>query len=64
MEPVAESYWYPLRDVGVVGDQERLAAPQPDNETLVLRPVIVIRQQAQDETSVFDPAARVGFDIR
>ena len=66
MQPVAQSDGYPLRDVGVVGDQERLAVPQADDETLVLRAVlaVVVRQQALDETRVFDPAAGIGFRIR
>jgi hypothetical protein len=47
-----------------VCEQERLAITQLEDETLVPRSVVVIRQQAQDEARIFYPAARVGFRIR
>ena len=41
---VTECDRYTFSEVDVVCDQQRLAVTQPDNETLVTRAVVVIRQ--------------------
>ena len=60
MDPVAERQRYPVGKIDVVSNQERLAIAQLDDKALMLRSIVIIRQQAPDETRVFDP----DYDVR
>ena len=52
------SYWYSSRQIDIVRHQKSLAGCQPDDESLMPRPVIIIRQDAVDDT-FFEPALRI-----
>ena len=61
---VAETERHPFGEVDVVCDENALATRQPQDESLVPFAVIVIAQEANDDTGVLDPAAGIAFLIR
>lgn len=49
LNAITQAERHSLREVDIVGDQQRLPAGQLQNEALVSRPVVVIRQQPRYE---------------
>lgn len=64
LHPVAHTQGDALCEVDVMRDEQRSAIADIDYETLMSRAVIVIRQQASDEASHFDPLAVIAFRER
>ena len=48
-------------EIDVVGDQECFAVADIDDESLVTRALIVVRQQSDDETAGFDPGTGIAL---
>ena len=63
LNTIAQPDRYPSGQVDVVCNQQRLSAAKPDNEALMTRAVVIVRQQAHDATRIFDPAISVGLAI-
>ena len=58
---IAKTERHVFRDIDVVGDQQGPAITYVDNEPLVTRAVVIIRQKAADEALDFDPPPIVTF---
>ena len=58
---IAKAERHAFRDIGVVGDQQCPAITYVDDEPLVTRAVVIIRQKAADEAIDFDPPPIVTF---
>ena len=59
--PVAHANGNTFGEVNIVGDKQGPAGAYIQYESLVPRPIVVIRQQAFDEPADFNPRARVRF---
>jgi hypothetical protein len=62
-DSVAHADGHALRQVEVVGNQQRLAARQLQYEPLVPGALMIVRDQADDDAGVFDPAVVVRLFI-
>ena len=61
--PVTHPEWNAIGEVDVVGNQQRPAGANVDDEALMTGTVIVIRQKPPDEASNFDPAAIISLGV-
>jgi hypothetical protein len=59
--PVTQSDRDPVREIDIMCDQQCSAVTDIENEALMPRVVIVVRQKARDETGNFDPRAGVAL---
>ncbi len=59
--PVAHSDRDTFGEVDIVGDQQGASRADIEDESLMPRAIVVIRQQTFDEAADFDPRARVAF---
>ena len=62
-DPVPHADRHALRQVEVVGDQQRLATRQLHDEALVPPAVIIVGDQADDDAGAFYPAIVVGLAV-
>ena len=60
---VAHADGHAFSQVGIVRDQQRLAIADVDDEALVPRAIMVIRQKAADEARDFDPPPVFGLAV-
>ena len=60
---VAHAEGHAFSKVGIVRDQQRLAIADVDDEALVPRAIMVIRQKAADEARDFDPPPVFGLAV-
>ena len=63
LHPITHPEWNAIGEVNVVGNQQRPAGANVDDETLMTGTVIVIRQKPPDEASNFDPAAIIPLGV-
>lgn len=59
--PVAHAQGYALGEVNIVRDEKRLPIADIDDEALMPRTLVVVRQQPTDEASDLDPATVIRF---
>jgi len=62
-QAIAYSEWHPLCKVDVVCNQQGLTIPQAYNESLMPGIVIVVGQQAPNQTAVFYPVACISLRV-
>ena len=60
---IAHAHGHAFSELDVVGNQQRLAIADVDDETLVPGGVVVIRQKAADEACDFDPPPFFGLAV-
>lgn len=58
-DAITHAQRHALCEIDIVCNQQRTAATDIDNETLMARAVVVVRQQPPDEARNFDPLAIV-----
>ena len=63
LHPVAHPEWNAIGEVNVVGNQQRPAGANVDDEALMTGTVIIIRQKPPNEASNFDPAAIISLGV-
>ncbi len=61
--PVTHPEWNAIGEINVVGNQQRPAGTDVDDEALMTGTVIVIRQKPPDEACNFDPAAIISLGV-
>ena len=61
VDPITHANRHAFSEVNVMRDQQGPAIADVDDETLVARAVVVIRQKAADEARDFDPPPIVAF---
>jgi hypothetical protein len=63
LDPVTDAKRHAFGDVDVVSDQQSAAISQPNDDSLVPRPIFIVGQQTDNETCVLYPGFVVTFSV-